>query len=95
MKKVELSESLLSNYHFIYNFKSISKDTMKTLDELNITNGAKIDVVIYNSQFGKTSINKPINVFFRIEGKKLVVQTEEDITFSELIFKFCQLSRAE
>ena len=83
MKKVELSESLLSNYHFIYNSKSISKDTMKTLDELNITNGAKIDVVICNSQFGKTSINKPINVLFRIEGKELVVQTEEDITFSE------------
>ena len=92
MKKVGLSESLLSTYNFIYNSKSISKDTMKTLDELNITNGAKIDVVIYNSQFGKTSIYKPINVFFRIEGKKLVVQTKEDITFSELTLKFCQLS---
>ena len=93
MKKVGLNESLLSNYNFIYNSMSISKDTMKTLDELNITNGAKIDVVIYNSQFGKTSIYKPINVFFRIEEKKLVVQTKEDITFSELIIKFCQLLR--
>ena len=70
-----------SKFNFLHNSKSLNPSTFKSLAELGIYNGAVINVVSAQVKY--------INVCFAIIGKKITIQGESNMKFSELASKFC------
>ena len=71
----------ISKYTYMLNSKPLSPSTYKSLAELGIYNGAVINVVSAQVKY--------INVCFAIIGKKITIQGESNMKFSELASKFC------
>ena len=81
------------NVSFLYNSNPIKADSFKSLSELNIANGATIQVVQagqFNPKIQNNSNNQNyhMNLCFTLSGRNIIVQGTPNMKFSELTSRF-------